>query len=77
MIPQELFDYASSFAHPRCQHPTVREVARQFRNTQKAVVDACEDWQGDGNMKLATGFRAGSGIGSFERVGDYLVEAYK
>jgi len=77
MTPQELFDFASGFRHPTRSYPTVREAAKHFRTTQRAVIDACEDWQGDGYMKPATGIKVGSGIGSFDRQGDYLVEAYK
>ncbi len=77
MTPQELFEYASGFKHPHRSHPTVREAAKHFRTTQQAVLDACEDWHGDGYMRPATGFRVGSGVGTFERAGDYLVEAYK
>lgn len=77
MTPQELFDFASSFSHPLRSYPTVWEAAKHFRTTHQAVIDACEDWEGDGYMRPATGFRVGSGVGSFERSGDYLVEAYK
>jgi DNA-binding transcriptional MocR family regulator len=79
MTPQALFDYASGFAHPHRSYPTVREAAKHFSVTQQAVIDACEDWHGEGYMRPATGFRvgSGSGIASFERIGDYLVEAYQ
>jgi hypothetical protein len=78
MNPQELFDYASTYPKtPGRVYPTVREAAKHFRVTQQAIIDACEDWQGDGYMRPATGMKVGNGIGTFDRKGDYLVEAYK
>jgi hypothetical protein len=62
MTPQELFDYASGFKHPHQSYPTVREAAKHFNTTQKAVLDACDDWHGDGYMRPATGFRIGTGL---------------
>jgi DNA-binding transcriptional MocR family regulator len=78
MTPQQLFDYASAFPEtPGRQYPTVREAALHFGVTQQDVVNACEDWHGDGYMKPATGFKTGSGIGTYTRRGDWLVEAYQ
>jgi hypothetical protein len=78
VTPQQLFDYASAYPEtPGRIYPTVREAAQHFRVTQQSILDACDDWCGDGYMKPATGIRVGSGVGSFDRIGDYLVEAYK
>jgi hypothetical protein len=83
MTPEQLFAWANAFARGNEKaskgtvYPTVRLAAKHFRTTQQAVLDACEDYHGDGYMKPATGFQTGSGIGTFERPGDYLVEAYK
>jgi hypothetical protein len=55
----------------------VRDAAKHFRVAQQAIIDACEDWQGEGYMQPATGIKAGNGIAAFDRQGDYLVEAYK
>lgn len=82
MTPDDLFKYAASYAGESeaagrgTQYPTVREAARHFRVTQVEISDQCDDWQGDGYMKLATGIRVGSSVGSFENLGDCLVEAY-
>jgi hypothetical protein len=79
MTPQQLFDYASTFSEKGSggQYPTVREASQHFGVSQLAVIRACEEWEGDGYMKPATGFKAGSGVSGYDRQGDYLVEAYK
>lgn len=77
MTPQHLFAFARGLAENGHPFPTVREAAKRFHTSQQAVLDACDDWQGDGYMQPAVGLRSGSGVGVFERTGDYLVEAYE
>ena len=82
LTPEALFGYAcksakaSEDADRGTQYPTFRQAARHFRVRLSEIEDACQDYQGDGYMKPATGFRTFSGHGSFEHQGDWLVEAY-
>lgn len=83
MSPDDLFNYAERFARRSeaegkgTQYPTFRQAAKRFKVSLSAVEDACNDWDGEGYMKPATVFRSGSGIGSFDNKGDWLVEAYR
>lgn len=77
MTPQQLFAFASGFAQTQRSYPSVRDAARHFRTSQQAVLDACDDWHGEGYMQPAVGLRSGCGVGVFESPGDYLVEAYE
>lgn len=83
MTPDELFKFAVKFRQEAeasdqgSQHPTFRQVARRFRVTHDQIEQACEDWQGDGYMCPAVGFRSGSGYATFSTRGEHLVEAYR
>jgi hypothetical protein len=82
MTPQQIFNYANNYARRAeangegTQYPTVRQTAKRFKTTQQAVIDTCEDWQGDGYLGVAVGLRIGSGTYEIESQGDYEVEAY-
>lgn len=76
LTPEILFTFACAEYDAKYRYPTVRQVARKYRVTQQAVIDLCEDWHGEGYMKPAVGVRCGSGIGTFDNIGDFLIEAY-
>ena len=82
LTPQSLFDWATAFAKKHedagrgTKYPTFRQAAKRFGVKICDIEDACADWTGPGYMSAAVGFRAYNGIGLYEHIGDYEVEAY-
>jgi len=82
LTPQALFEYANSFTYASEKadrgtlFPTFRQAAKHFRVRLTDIEDAIEDYNGEGYMGAAVGFRCGNGVGYYEKKGDYLVEAY-
>ena len=83
MTPDQLFTYAVKFCKDAeasdmgSQYPTFRQVSRRFKVSYDEIEQACEDWQGQGYMTPAVGFRLGNGFASFKTRGEHLVEAYR
>jgi DNA-binding transcriptional MocR family regulator len=83
MSPDNLFNYAVKFCKDAeaaglgSKYPTFRQVARRFKVTHDQIEQACEDWQGEGYMRPAVGFRSNSGYATFKTRGEHLVEAYR
>lgn len=83
MTPDELFAYAVKFCHDSevaeqgTKYPTFRQVASRFKVTYDKIEQACDEWQGDGYMAPAVGFRSGNGVASFATRGEHQVEAYR
>ena len=81
LTPESLFTYAKTFgdefpSEHKVPFPTFRQAAEHFGTTFSKIEDACADYLGDGYLRPAVGFRNHSGFGTFERKGDWLVEAY-
>jgi hypothetical protein len=76
LTPEILFAFACDHFDTKQKYPTVRQVAIEYRVTQQVVIDTCEDWYGEGYMRPAVGIRCGNGIAGYDRIGDYLIEAY-
>ena len=84
---QNLFDYASKFAARSekkghgTQYPTVRQAAKYFRTTNKAICNAVEDSNlRDANayFGLAPAIRVpGKGNYELKNQGEWIIEAYK
>jgi hypothetical protein len=71
MKVDELYAYVR--AQPR--EVGVAAVAAHFGVTQKAVIDAAEDYSGPGYMGLVVAYRTWRGVCSLPR-SDWRVEAY-
>lgn len=85
--PEELFAYANRYARRAeaadrgTQYPTFRQAAKRFGVSLDAIEQACENYQGGGYMKPATGLGVGNNVGmrgtaTFATRGEWLVEAY-
>jgi len=84
--PNALFDYATAFCKESeakdrgSDYPTFREAAKKFKVRISDIQDALENFRNDNQderyMDAMVGMRCGAGIVSFERMGDYKVEAY-
>lgn len=84
MTPDQLFEYANQFARQAeadgrgTQYPTFQIVAKRFRINHETIEQACDDFdQANAYMKPAVGVRCGCAVGTFDRKGQWLVEAYK
>lgn len=72
------FTQRASAAGGHYLYPTFRQVAKRFNVTLDDVEQACYDWQGQGYMQPAVGFRTGGGgVGEYKNKGDWFVEAHE
>lgn len=51
-------------------------MAKRFKISQVKVENIVCDYTGTDYLGIATGIGTYSGVGSFDKIGDYLVEAY-
>jgi hypothetical protein len=83
MTPESLFQYVIKYtadavaADSNRLYPTYREISYKFRVNYDQIEDACQSWDhSKGYMQTAVGFSCAGGTASFDRRGDYLIEAY-
>lgn len=76
IVPEDLFAYVKRYKARNHFYPSVREAAARFSVKQGEIERLCDDWDGDGYMKLAVAEGNASGFREFENIGSCLVEAY-
>ena len=76
VTPEKIFKYASRYYDRHGRWPEIRAVAKRFKISQVKVENIVCDYTGTDYLGIATGIGTYSGVGSFDKIGDYLVEAY-
>lgn len=82
ITPEQIFKYVDRLNKKSINKgegsycPSIRDVAKRFGISQKAVSDLVDDYSGDCYLSLVAAQRIGSGVYSYKKLGDYLVEAY-
>jgi hypothetical protein len=82
---QELFDWAAGWTERAAksgnpeQYPTIRKAARRFCCKQAEIAEVLDGdiALDDGYLGMGVGWRVGNGVADIEKVGDYIVEAYR
>lgn len=74
--PNLLFSWAAAYCIRTKESPTLKKAARKFKRKIGDIITAVEDYQGDGYMGVAIGYRCANGVYHIEHKGDYILEAY-